>query len=1566
MRRTVLLTMLILAILCFSIIETYIHGVLASSTDFELISYNYKSSAGTSSVYPGSRNVELSINVRYISTENAIISTACLMLPEGFSASRGSSQCSSPYFPNGTAVYSYVVQNDVIVFRYRLDIEADVNPGDYDISIVIYYRKGGGVWTPYEEVVEGISIVVEPYPELSIDIVDWYWSPEAYPGSQGVYLYIVLKNSGDSAVLQADGIAKLPSKLFTPDSIRFRIPSLNKYSTTTVSLGPISVSPSTAPETPYTIELAINATMNTDDNVMYVSQTLKHFSISLMPAPPLNLEVLDYGLEGVRIVENTLQTRFYVTMINRDFKTIRSIIAYFTILSSEAIFINGTRSSVTTYQQVLDYGGTTTLYSSPLIIGTVDKVSIELKLVIFGEDRGSEFWSENTYYFTVTVGKPYLNLVVVDSYWVDGEVYPGSSDARIAIVLENYDIVDIRDLVATLELPHGLYPNTIKLTDIDISKGSRSTLIFSGISIGSNVAPGAYTAKLDIDGIAVEGVNTFYRFQNSYTVILTIAPPCNQTILETVEYGWISKRAYVNSIGSRLYVYFVVSEPGFRIQNPVFTLHLPKQMIFQTLNRSLTIAMSGVFEYSQNIYVEVPNIDVVAADEGLYPVIIRVRALATSTQSFWYDRTYTLLLPIYSPKLNLTLIDSGWWNTLASATTSGANAYLTLQSLNIDTLNSLIIQLELDGINAKFVDGRSRSIYTVTGPINYGSIFTAFFTDIEINGSQIDRITAKATLIGIIQSYGMYYTASESYSLEFSILPELRAFIISSIHTQYGGNYAPLLPSARNIFIYIDLANTKPYPIAWIKPKAYRAPDIVKINDISGSCLYGTVAAGTCSLILNVDIDSKAQMGGYSIALIVEYAVQSGNAISVYGDTLEIPIVIAPYEYYKSIVRPATWYWGIQTPTRALEKQRNTPLTVIIINNGPYPVNGVEVELEPIDRGINMVSKRAFCAPVLNVGGSCSATLYVDLLNISSNNIKFYVNIYYVFSIFGTNINDRVGHNISLYVDRGASGEGLEIIDWGWINGWPAYPNTNNATYYITAVNNWPYRISGIKLVLNLPEGFSSKEGNRVTSYVPGPIASLQQFTTTFSIDVGDVKPGRYSAVLEVKYIVETGTPNIAITDSYSITISVNDPRDSVSLVTVQWIGATPELGTYGATLAIVIRNNYNPSIKGSVLELYLPEGFTYSATNKSYAKIPATDIGIVEYPRIPSMSYQQMIMNYISQSIQQGGLQQVFEYGNLMYFYVKVNVLVDKPGTYPAKAYLNFIDHWNCIRRIPLEINITVLGSTKIINVTAPIKVKVVNGTSLLSIGITNLGSAPLYNIYVYIVPYTSILLPENNIRYLDVLPPNEVIHISYKLIYNPVAITVGAAQTYMRYMSVPFGVTVVYRDISGFTQYLNTSLSVLLEPFIDLRLEDVKAYISGDTLKVSGVVVNYGIATARSVEARADINGRLVGGTLIGDIDPASQSVFRIEGRVEQASDHVTLSIVYRDEYYIENVLRYKISITIERPTPTYTSQPTQTLQLNHIIVIVAVFLFLSAMAFVFYRYMKKIALQHSMHKG
>ncbi|MEL9941033.1 MAG: hypothetical protein QW348_01845 [Ignisphaera sp.] len=1546
----------ITTLLILQLVTFIVYTINAQQTPFVLNSFSYKSSANTNTIYPGSRNVVLTVNVLYNGSSTAYVSAGCIVLPQGFSVTRGYSSCSPPQTANGST-YSILEPGDIIVFEYHIDVDSSVNPGAYSANLTIYYRIGTSM---YSETLGGITINVSPYPQINVVVVDWYWSPDAYPGSQGVYLYITIRNSGNSSIAQANGVAQLPQDAFTPSSIRFQISNLGKNQTTTVSLGPVSVYTTASPGTQYPVTLKLNATMSTDDNVVYYAQGTTTFYVTVSQAPQVSIEIVDYGLETPKPMQNAVGTRFYMTIVNKDFKNIRSITAYFTIQSGGASFYNSTATAVTIFQQTLGYGDVATIYSPPIILGSASQVTVSAKLIIFGDSNGAEFWSTQIYTFYVRPQTPSVNLVVTDVYWTSGEVYPGTEGATLNIVLQNYDVVNVRSATATLQLPSGLYPSTITASGIAIQSGSTTTLSFSGISIQTNVVGGDYPAKLTIDGIAYDpSTNTFYNFSSVYTLTVRISGKPSIDIINLTSSGWVENKAYTTSVGVHAYVYLQVSSPGFSVEGVRITAYLPNEMIFENGNRSTVLVLgNNVYSYGQSLYVELGPIDVVSDADGLYPVVLRIDFLATSSRggSFWSSKFYTILLPVYKPMLNISLIDYGWENQPTGSEAGGASLYATLQSLSVDDIQSVAARVELSG--ARFLSGRNFSWETINNVIGYGSIYSLSFRDIEIDNNS--NVTVRLSIYAVLSNgRNSFYRASIEYRFALNTIANTSTFKVVALHTSIGNVYAPILPSARGVAIVIDIANTKTYQVAWVKPEAM-LPKEFKLNDLSGSCLNGVASGGICTISLNVDVAENASPGSRNITLVLVYAIRSGQTISVFRERIALPIAIASYSYYRPAIEIVSAYWGTQTPVRALVGQRNIPFTISIVNRGYYPVEGVYIYAKPLNSSIAMVKDSDMCSPRLDPGTSCSVTLYADLANVNVGGIVFFdININYSFAYYGANIHDSNYFRLSLPIDVPASGKGLEIVDVSWNNNWPVYPDTENATLVITIANRWPYRVSGLDLELDLPRGFYTKYGSIAKTYVAGPINSLQQFSVSFQISVANVSPGRYNAVLIARYVVESGSPNTPVVERYNVTLQVNDLGKSISLVSIQWIGKAPQPPEYGAVLMVSLRNNYNPSMRGVVLCLDLPYGFTSSDTNTSKVCVPASNINIVQQIQGASVAnpiVQQYIASLIQQAVAPTAQGQGFGYGDIMYFYIKLNIATNKTGTFVSNASLNFVDQWNNVRSIPLQININLLGSAKIINIFAPTTVTVSKGVATLDIGILNTGSAPLYNVYVYLVPYASMLIPQQAVKYIDLLPPSRIINVSYELVYNPVSVALGGgAQTYLRYMSVPFSISILYRDVYGNTQFFNTSIAVLIQPFIDIVLLDTKATLSGNTLAVSGTVANYGIASARSVVVRATY-GDSYGETLVGDIDPASQSAFRIEMEVKSSTErNVLIEIIYRDDYGRINVDNYTIPLLVQATETVVTTPQQATPIYNHYIVIAIVAAFLATIGYFLYRYMK-----------
>lgn len=1556
--RGKILGLTILLIILFNSINLIVEFANATTHTFELLTYNYKSSAGTSQIYPGSRNVQIIVEVQYVGNESITSVIGRIQLPPCFTISRGSQASSPAYTPNGTT-YTIVKPGDVILFKYRVDVLESAKPGTYKFSINITYRLVDNPTVVGSEIISNMTITISAYPKLKLNIIDTYWSPDAYPGSEGVSLNIIVENNGNSMIVSGSVLVKLP-KIIEPREIRLNLGALNKKDRVTLTLGSLDVSVNAKPNYRYQGTMYITATARTDDGVTYSASAIVPFTFTISEAPLVKLEVINYGLTAPHSVSSLRYTKIYVTFQSKDTATINAITAMFNIINSSLSFINGSKTAITTIQGRYGYGDYITIESSKLIVheSFTGVMCVRLVLTIFGSKDGAEFWSTHEYLLTINITKPIIDVEVVKVYWDTQRVYPGSDDQSLNIVVENLDIVDFISVVATLKLPPIFTPNVVTISGININSGFRTTITFHHIDISRNAKPGVYTAILELNGLARYSDNSFYKVSIRLPILVNISSP-SINLFEIVDYGWSEGRAYTTSCNINAYV-------SLRVASPVITRSillkaiLPPQLTFMDNRHTMNITVSGSYGYGQVFRVEIGPINVTAGKPGITPIVIAVEALVRlHDSSMWVYENLVLPLRVYEPRVNLTIIDSGWYEGYASTESYGVTAYVTLQSLHTDRIKTLLIVMKPDIKGVVFESGKNESVWVGQRGINYGDIITATFSniDIRVNTLQIPVILKIECIIILGKSY---YKAFNTFKLNLKLVSNERNFIIVEASTLYRGRYAPILPTAHDITLRLTLINIKPTVISSVNVRA-TLPEGFKLKGIGGSCLNGVTGGSTCTLEFYIDV-GNVSAGIYKAEIVLECFRKLGNSIIKFTQVIHLNLVVEPIETWLPLITMVTWYWGRGEPVTVFEHERNVPLTLILMNIGRYTAEGVRVLLESLNSTVRFITNSSYCTLRLNPGESCRAILYLDLANVSVGNLYFNVYVMYLFREYGTHILRQQVFLISLPVERFAGGKGLEVIDSYWKNEWPVYPNTENATFTITLANRWPYRVSGLKLELHLPSGFTSENGNIALAYISGPIESLATVTVDFKVSVGNVTPGRYTAKLIADYITICGGAQIQVRDEFNVTLNVQSIEGAVQLVCSTWYGESPEPGTYGALLLVLLRNNYVAEIRGPILELYLPSGFTCSINNSTYATIPPYPQLYMQLPLNTNNVVQQRtliqlsaILNYIMSNRGNPSNYHISK-GQMIVFIIPLNVLVKRTGTYYAKAYLNFIDHWGNVRRVKFTIPIIVYGSTKLVEVYPPVSVRIVNGTMVLPITLVNRGWAPVYDIYILIIPQAPIAIPVQNVKYINVMKPNSNTTILFYLTYNPISILGSAGNFKLRYTSLPLLLTVRYKDVLGYPHIFNTSVAVLIEPFIDIRLgRDVKAELRGLTLVVSGTIVNYGLSTARSVEVKV-IAENISSAAFIGDIDPASQSAFRIEVPVNRGISRVDIQIVYQDDYGRIHEEHVTLPVKIIYFTTPTRMEATTPLVHSYTIVTIMVAVFLALVAILLHRFLKR----------
>ncbi|MBS7613018.1 hypothetical protein KEJ48_02045 [Candidatus Bathyarchaeota archaeon] len=931
---------------------------------------------------------------------------------------------------------------------------------------------------------------------------------------------------------------------------------------------------------------------------------------------------------------------------------------------------------------------------------------------------------------------------------------------------------------------------------------------------------------------------------------------------------------------------------------------------------------------------------------GTYNLILNITYRSNSNLSY---EEHTIAISVYDyPGIFLRVVD-GYLSPATYPGSSDTNLYVLLENTGDSTINSASFNLSLP---KGFIADNSKA---TVGLVNKGERFTLTFSGVSIPiDASIGVYTAEVYVDASMRTEdGVAYNDATTFNVQFSVTtpPREDPIMISYVSVTYRGEAAPLLPSARGVTLRIGLINRLSDVIGAMSIIPL-LPNGMEATSISGTYVNGMGAGGSSFIDITVDVDSTVKPGQYDGLLSISYVkIVSGASFLAYQNvrfqiTVDVDSTVKPGQYdgllsisYVKIVSGASFlayqnvrfqitvesfhsyvpelaisstYWGSPNPNPAYESSQYTPLTLSFINKGRYDIVGGFVNVS--SKYLRTVKGSETLPTRLMPGSSASVTLYFDI-NASIKFIPIEVSVDYIFDEFGTHIEVTRRFIINLPIEKYPASNGkLSIVDSGWQNNYSVFPETDNATYQVTIANRTPFSIGGINLILKLPKGMTSSGRDETNAYIEGPIRSLSTFTASFIISVGKTQPGKYNGTLIVDFIVLSGGPGVKCIEEYDLTISICDDCQAVEFIDSRWYEGAVGPNTYGAHLLVSIRNNYVDNMRGVVLELNLPNGIFNSHDNSSYVKIAPVSgevAGLIQQMQIPTL--EELL------SIYQVEAPQTFSRGNILTFVVSVNIFDLDVGRYNADGRLSYIDQWGTRRAVNVTIPITILGRTSYVELYMNGSLNVRKRFTNASLTIVNVGSSPMYDVYIVISPYreAAILIPSPSIVYVENIAPNGRREIPIALAYNPLgSVTQAEGVAVITYGPVPLMISMVYKDASGMVKRFNNTVTIVVEPFIDLQIREVKATGTPSSSTVSGIIVNYGSATAYRVEASLKVND-VSRSTLIGDIDPGSEVAFRID--VPAYNETGVLWIRY---YNIFNELNYSeviVKIILREETTT-----------------------------------------------
>ncbi len=1135
-----------------------------------------------------------------------------------------------------------------------------------------------------------------------------------------------------------------------------------------------------------------------------------------------------------------------------------------------------------------------------------------------------------------------------------GDIYPGSKDVSIVVQLRNNEAGNISYVEGCFQFStSGIKPVSGEgtCTDATTTDGKHETEFAPGqifqistkVNVDKNVNPGTYRVTLKVS-------YTFggSRFNQTFTYYIRVKP-YPQPSLEVTSTWWGSSQVYPGTSGATLYVR-IRNTGNVDVRGGSATVEIPSPLKPSEVHVDMPSISSG-----QEATVQVSGVDIpVNTSPGTYNFTLKYNVTAATSDGVTYtgEGSVAFNASISEPTPpNVLIVDAGWI-TASYNESRNAGIYVTMQNLDHSTIESVVATLYLPPRTASR-EGYDKIVTTYTTPTGFGNVMTLRFEGINISNYPAKVLNVTLHVEFLASYNGAYYYVGKNYTLEINLVKE-DVLSIAQVRWTFNGNDAEAFPSAKDISLEITLVNNGVDSITAITPSA-ELPKGFTLKSFGGSCVSGVSAGGVCTLRITVDVSNYTEPGTYPANITLNYVVRASNTLMFGLKRVRLYLTVSDAKEYLPNLTLGRVFWGDTSPTTAYGLERNIPLHIEVVNTGRYPANNLYATLKPITNGVKVIDGSTLCASQLPSGGVCTLTPRIDLDGINTSSVTFSLRLEYAFTLYGAYLNYIKTFTLSLPIQRyAAMAEGpLQVVGEGWSNGYPAYPNTQNATYVVTLANHYPYSISSIKAVLKLPKGFVLS-GNLPYAYLPGPIGSGQTGQLTFTITVGDVKPGRYTAELTVTYVVNSGGAAVLSVLRTEVSLRVEGFGQGLEFVGSGWYGSPAQPNTYGNLYYVTFRNDVFPQVKGAVAEIKLPKGFTSSINNLTEVRVPAStslpQSGLQGVKGLPQGLTQILTQVEHSQTQSVGK-------GDLIYFLLPVNVLNITPGTYNASITVSFIDQWGNVRNFTSTVPLPVLGSALLIKVWSDDALSFANSsTAVMHVKVLDVGTAPVYNVYLalYSPSQYMIILPKENPLYIGTLSPGKVKVVNVTVFYNPIA--TPQMPTPITYGNMPFMAGLMYRDVLGNAHTLNASFTVTVKPFIKLVLQDVKVTKEGSDIRASGTITNLGNAQAQRITAKLIIGNYSGPLEFIGDLDPSSQTSFSVSGSYPGPLSQVTILVMYRTPYNTLKTLKFKEPVTVIPVTTTTPTQHYGGLDVYRLGIAAAVIAFLILAGLLIYRYLKR----------
>lgn len=1115
-------------------------------------------------------------------------------------------------------------------------------------------------------------------------------------------------------------------------------------------------------------------------------------------------------------------------------------------------------------------------------------------------------------------------FIYVNSYWgsVDNpeNAYPGSSGVILVIEVVNNNPFKLQSVYGNLSLPSGFtdvnghgyavssgYVVNGSYTRGYVNPGEIFRLRYV-LNIDSSVSPGNYLVQMNLTYTFINssssGIDSSSYILSGVKLVVSSFPIFTFDIID-IYWSADGETIYPTSPSRDLTLHISIRNLGdYSITSADAALYFNPP--FYPSKVEYSVGSIGVGEVFELVF---SGIDI----DANYPSMTYYEYLVLNYTFTGYggarkdySTSFSIPLTIYDPYYpSIQYVSSEWvGGSKIYPGSRDVSLEVTLVNLGRFQLTNLIFRAYLpDGFNNQF--GRRVINISVDGLYGFGD-----FIRLGIDHIYLSENILPGTYYIVLEGLGEGVIGSSRIMIGQNVSIPV---VVNDYHTNlsvvgvywgYGGSPSLALPGSKGITLNLDILYTGEEQVSGLSPYV-SLPNGFILKNIEVS--QGIISPGSrFTIYLTLDIERDVEPGIYNLSVFLDYIVDPSGQNRRSRIGLNFSLYVSDPSIFRSDLSIVDLYWGISQPISVYPLSQNNPLSITILNKGPYNVEAIYLSLE-LPSGFSSKLSNKSIVSNLPVGSFASDIYYIDIGDVSPGSYQLNITIYYEVSIYGSVVDYVSIYSYWVVVDNPpATSSYIELLEYGWINDYYVYPGTDEAELVVSFTNLAPFEIDAITInvvgcrYISLPNDVHS-------IYISGPVRPYGVFTATIPLNISvDASEGYHNISLLVEYLLMSGGDGIRMGESINISIYVHS-LEGLVYIGYLWQGESPGPGG-SSILNLIYVNNVFESMDGVYVSVHLPEGFTSLINNDSVVNITpyvlssVTDIDTL----LANPSLLLSLPTTEAVSVSRGD-----------YIVLTLPIRIDESvglGRYLFTSVFHFIDEWGIVRRVELVSELNIFGKTGFVEVDeARSRIILGERVSNVSIVVRNPGSGYFYDVYISIYSVNQLVAFSSAVKHIGVLGPGEEVVLSWRASVNPKTSIYGG---------IPAIVSIIYTDPIGNRRSVNQTVILYIEGVPRLKLIDISIsphpVYTNSTVSVSATLVNVGDATAKNVEVEVlgeDIVLRGDSYSFLGDIEEGSQIPFTIY--FDAGSKIGTISFYIKVRYYNvfneEETIEYPVTIDV-----------------------------------------------------